>query len=219
MAMDWLTNIYLWIGMSLFFMILFGILFIFLIILARKTHAIVEFKAFMKGRPIALYFSDTKYCEWKPVEPDAGVIIDKDYGAFIISSTYVDKRTKNVLIPFQADFAASVDIRAAKIADDMQYVIKDPVQMRQLREAIARNQISEGESLQVLKTSINFGAIKNMMTALIPHNINAKIEKVIASRMKQYGNVNVPQVALLFAAVLGAMLMGYLIIRIAAPKK
>ncbi len=54
------------------------------------------------------------------------------------------------------------------------------------------------------------------MNALIPHNINAKIEKVIASRLKSYGNVNVPQVALLFAAVFGAMLMGYLIIRLVA---
>jgi len=67
-----------------------------------------------------------------------------------------------------------------------------------------------------LKTSIHFGAIKNMMTALIPHNITAKIEKVLAERMKNYGNVNVPQVALLFVAVLGAMLMGYLIIRTVA---
>ena len=48
------------------------------------------------------------------------------------------------------------------------------------------------------------------------NNINAKIEKVIASRLKNYGTVNVPQVALLFAAVLGAMLMGYLIIRLVA---
>jgi len=213
-----LTNIYLWIGLSLFFMLLFGLLMIFLIILSKKTHTIVEFKAWLKGRPIALFFQENRYCEWMPVEPEAGIITDKKYGSYIINerATYVDKRTKNILIPFDASFAASINVHAAKLADDLQYVVKDEEQMKMLRSAIGRNEIDDNESLDVLKTSIHFGAIKNMMTALIPHNINAKIEKAIAARMKGYGNVNVPQVALLFAAVLGAILIGYLIIRVAA---
>jgi hypothetical protein len=57
-----------------------------------------------------------------------------------------------------------------------------------------------------------------MMTALIPHNINAKIEKVIAQRMKSYGNVNVPQIALIFVAIFGAILLGALIIKLAFGK-
>ena len=52
------------------------------------------------------------------------------------------------------------------------------------------------------------------MSALIPHNINAKIEKVIASRIKNYGKVNAPQIILIFVAILGAILMGYLIIKL-----
>jgi hypothetical protein len=218
MAMEWITNIYLWMGMAFLFLILFIILFIFLIIIGKKTHAIDEFKAWMKGRPIALFFQENRYCEWKPVEPEAGIINDKNYGAFIINerATYVDKKTKNVLIPFDAQFGASINVHAAKLADDLQYIMKDEEEMKKLRFAIGRNLIDDNESLDCLKTSIHFGAIKTMMTALIPHNINAKIEKVIASRMKNYGNVNVPQIALLFAAVLGAMLMGYLIIRLVA---
>ena len=51
------------------------------------------------------------------------------------------------------------------------------------------------------------------MTALIPHNINAKIEKVIASRLKGYGQVNVPQIALLFCAILGAIILGTIIVK------
>lgn len=213
-----LVNIYFWIGMSLFFMLLFGLLIIFLVILAKKTHTIVEFKAWLKGKPIALFFQENRYCEWKPVEPEAGIITDEKYGSYIINerATYVDKRTKNILIPFDASFAASVNVHAAKLADDLQYIVKDEEQMKQLRSAIGRNMIDDNESINVLKTSVHFGAIKNMMTALIPHNINAKIEKAIAARMKGYGNVNVPQVALLFAAVLGAILIGYLIIKVAA---
>ena len=199
-------------------MLLFGLLIIFLVVLAKKTHTIVEFKAWMKGRPIALFFQENRYCEWKPVEPEAGIITDEKYGSYIINerATYIDKRTKNILIPFDASFAASINVHAAKLADDLQYIVKDEEQMKQLRSAIGRNLIDDNETINVLKTSVHFGAIKNMMTALIPHNINAKIEKAIASRMMNYGKVNVPQIALLFAAVLGAILIGYLIIRVAA---
>lgn len=215
---DILINIYLWMGLTFLFLILFILLLIFVIILAKKTHAVVEFKSWMKGWPIALFFQENRYCEWKPVAPEAGIVADKDYGAFIINerATYVDKRTKNVLIPFDASFGASVNVHAAKLADDLQYIMKDEEEMKKLRWAIGRNLIDDNETIDCLKTSIHFGSIKTMMTALIPHNINAKIEKVIASRMKNYGNINVPQVALLFAAVLGAMLMGYLIIRLVA---
>lgn len=215
---NWILNIYLWIGLSLTFMLLFFLLLIFLIVLAKKTHAVDEFKAWMKGRPIALFFQENRYCEWKPIEVEAGIVTDKEYGSFIINerATYVDKRTKNVLIPFDASFGASINVHAAKLADDLQYILKDEEEMKKLRWAISKNLIEDSESIDVLKTSIHFGAIKNMMTALIPHNINAKIEKMVAARLKNYGNVNVPQVALLFAAVLGAMLMGYLIIRLVA---
>jgi len=181
----------------------------------------IEFKAWLKGQPIALFFQENRYCEWKPVEPEAGIIIDKNYGAFIINekATYIDRRTKSILIPFDAAFGASVNVHAAKLADDLQYIMKDEEQMKRLRTAIANNNIDDSETIDALKTSIHFGAIKNMMTALIPHNINAKIEKVIASRMKGFGAVNVPQVALLFAAILGAIILGALVIKLAFPSK
>lgn len=221
MALTWLTNIYLWISLALLFMTLFFLLFIFLIIMGKKTHMTVEFKAWLKGQPIALFFQENRYCEWKPVEPEAGIITDKNYGAFIINerATYIDRRTKSILIPFDAAFGASVNIHAAKLADDLQYIMKDEEQMKQLRWAIANDVIDDSQSIDALKTSIHLGAIKNMMNALIPHNINAKIEKVIASRMKGFGNVNVPQVALLFAAILGAIILGSLIIKLAFPSK
>lgn len=182
-----------------------------------KTHAIIEFKAWLKGYPIALFFEENRYCEWRPVKPEAGIIQDKDYGAFIINekATYIDKTTKNILIPFDAAFGASINVHAAKLVDDFQYIVKDEEQMKTLRHAIANNLIDDSEEITALKTSIHFGAIKNMMNALIPHNINAKIEKVVASRMKALGSVNGMQIALTFGAVLGAMIMGYLIIRLA----
>jgi len=220
MAMTWLTNVYIWIGGTLLFLLLFLLETIFIIIMAKKTHATVEFKAWIKGQPICLFFQENRYCEWKICKPEAGIIQDKEYGAFIINerATYVDKRTKAVLIPFDAQIGSSINVHSAKLIEDLQYLVKDEEEMKKLRYAIATNAIDENEQINCLKTSIHFGAIKNMMTALIPHNINAKIEKVIASRLKGYGAINTPQIALLFAAILGAIILGYLIIRLVNPK-
>jgi hypothetical protein len=212
--MSFITNIFLWIGISLFFILAFFITFILLIVLAKKTHAMIELKSWMKGKPIALFFQENRYCEWKVVTPEAGIITDKVYGAFIINerATYVDRKTKSVLIPFDSSFGASLNVHAAKLADDLQYIVKDEEEMHRLRHAISNNLIQDSKTINVLKTSIHFGAIKNMMTALIPHNINAKIEMVLASRMSNYGKTNVSQVILLFAAIFGAILLGALVI-------
>ena len=218
--MSFLTNIYLWFSLALCFMMLFGMLIIFLIILAKKTHAIIEFKSWIKGIPIAMFFQENRYVEWKPVKPDAGVLEDKHYGTFIINerATYIDKKTKNVILPFDSNFGAGVNIHAAKLCDDLQYVMKDEEEMKKLRWAVANNVLDDSMSIEAIKTTVNIGAIKSMMNALIPHNINAKIEKVIASRMKSYGQINVPQIAILFAAIFGAILLGALIIKLAFPK-
>jgi len=219
--MEWVTNIYLWIGVAIVFLLLFIVEFIILFLLAKKTHAIIEFKAWMKGKPIALFFLENRYCEWKPVEVDAGIVQDKNYGAFIVNdkATYVDKRTKNILLPFDASIATGVNVHAAKLMDDLQYIVKDEEEMKKLRYAIANNMIEENEPVLGLRTTVDFGAIKNMMTAIIPHNVNAKIEKVIASRLKNFGQVNVPQIAMLFAAIFGAILLGALVIKLAFPGK
>jgi len=219
-GLAFLTNVYIWIGGTLLFMLLFFLLLILLIIISKKTHAMVELKAWRKGKPIALFFLENRYCEWRPVVVEAGIIQDKDYGAFIINekATYVDKRTKAVLLPFDASVAPGVNVHAAKLMDDLTYIVKDEEEMAKLRYAIANDMIDDAEPVMGLRTTVNFGAIKNMMSALIPHNINAKIEKVIAARLKNYGSINVPQVALLFAAIFGAILLGALIIKLVFPK-
>lgn len=215
--MEALMNPMIWIGTTVLFFLLFAGLLIILILLAKKTHAIIEFKAWLKGKPIAMYFLESGYCDWKPVQVEAGIIQDKDYGAYIVNekARYIDKTTKNVFLPFDASIAAGVNVKAAKVADDISYILQDEEQLKQLRRGIAEGTIGENDSFESLKTTVHFGSIKSMMTAMIPHNINAKIEKVIASRIKNLGQVNVPQIAMLFAAIFGAILLGALVIRLA----
>lgn len=220
MAVPFYLNIYTWMFTAIICLLLFGTMMVVFIIMAKKTHMVPEFKAFLKGRPICLFYRDDRYCDWKVVAPEAGIIQEKDYGAFIINdkSSYIDKKTKIVMIPFYSAIGASINVKAAKLADDLQYMIKDEVEMRKTRYAIANNLIDDSNSINVLKTSISFSAIKNMMTALIPHNVNSKIEKTIAARLKGYGNVNVPQIALMFGAVLGAIIVGIIIIKMVLGK-
>ena len=69
--MGFLTNPMTWIVATFFFALLFVVLLIFVIILAKMTHAITELKAKMKGAPIAMFFMDSRYCDWKVIKPEA----------------------------------------------------------------------------------------------------------------------------------------------------
>ena len=218
--MSFITNIYVWMGATFLFAILFIILMIVLILLAKKTHAIIEFKAWIKKQPIALYFQENRYCEWKPVKPQCGIIEDKTYGNFLINekATYIDKTTNNVLLPFDARFGVGINMKAAKLADDLGYIAKDEEQLKNLRIAIANNQIEESSTITALKTTINIGSLKSMLTSIIPHNIEAKINQIVASRLKNYGKINTQQVILVFVAIFGAILLGGLIVSIMLKK-
>ena len=211
----WLNNIYFWMIMTFVFLLLFILLFILVIVMAKKTHATVELRAWLSGKPIGLFFQENRYMHWEPVKPDAGILTHKHYGAFIINekATYIDKRTKNVMLPFDAQFGAGINIHAASLVDTFQYVMQDEEQMRELRKAIAMNELESTEEIDAVKTTVNINALKTMMTALTPHNINAKIEKVIASRIRGFGKTNATQVLLLFGGILGAIIIGYILIK------
>jgi len=213
------NNIFFWITICIGCLIVFLLMFILLFVLGKKTHAIIEFKAWLNGKPIALFFGEDRYCEWKPVDTEAGIIQDKKYGAFIINgrASYIDRKTKNALLPFDTSFGASINVHAAKLIDDLQYIVKDQSKMNILRNAIYKNLVDDSETITALKTSVYFGAIKTMMNALIPHNIDSKIEKTIAARLDNYNKVNVPQALLYGVAVIGALVLGGIFIKIAFP--
>ena len=217
MGMEFLTNIYLWMGLTFVFLILFILLFIVLFMIAKKTHGIKELKATLKGIPLCMFFNDSGYVEWKPIKPEAGLITDKDYGTYIINETgsYVDKTTKNIILPFDSQFASSVNIAATKVADDIQMLFKNPETVEKIRKAILTEQLDEASlgKLQTLKTSVQISKIRAMMTAMIPHNITSKIQKAVAAEMMNKGKVDGMQAAIIFAAILGAIIVGYILLK------
>lgn len=210
-----LISPYFWLGLTIFFGIIFILIIILFIVLAKKTHGIIEFKAWLKGNPIALFFQENRYCHWKVIKPEAGIIEDKDYGAFSINekATYIDEKTKNILIPFDTSFAASLNVHTSKLVEDLQYVYKTEEELKEFRRNIDNDVLDESKAISVLKTTVHFGSIKNIMNALLPHNINAKIVKTIAQRTQGYGG-NFQSILMYVLVFLGAVGMGALVLKL-----
>lgn len=173
-------------------LLLFSGLTILLIMLARKTHAIKEFKAMMSGKRLVLYFDDSGTVDWRTKKPTSGLIEDDDYGTHIINEkgTYVDKTTRNVLIPFCTNLAVGASVRNFKDADGLKNLLGDERDLGKIRYALANNLIDTKEDLGVLRESVNFSSLKAMANTMIPHNITAKINMEVAKRMKSFGGMN-----------------------------
>lgn len=214
-----LANVYLWIVLALVFLVILILMFIFLVILSKKTHAIIEFKAWFRGKPIAMFFRDDKQCDWKTVESEAGIIQDKQYGTFIMNkeAAYVDIKNRNLFLPFDASFSGGINMNAAHLVDSLKYILKDQNELRNFRNAVANNLIDENEIIKAVKTNVNVGSLKTMMNALIPHNISAKIEKIIAQRLQGYGKIDPKQAILVFVSIFGAILLGAMVIKLMSP--
>jgi len=209
-----INNVYLWIGGTFLFFLISMFLFIILIFLSKKTHAMIELKAFIKKQPIGLFFQDNRYCEWKVVKDESGIIEDKKYGSFIINEkgSYIDRLTKAILLPFDTGIATSLNIAACKVTDDLKLLISDEKQLHALRLAVASNQVDD-KVIESLKQSVNIGSIKSMLNAMLPHNITAKVNMMVAQKMSGWNKINYWEIGLMFCAIFGAIVMGVVVIK------
>lgn len=210
-----METIIIWIIAAIALFLLILIMFVALVIIGKKTHALIEFKSGMKGTPISIFFHDNRYCEWKNTKPDAGLIEDKVDGTFVIDSTYIDKKTKNVLIPFNSTFGMSLNAKASKLADDLTFILKEKDQRKKLKEGVLTGQISENETLKTLRTSINFSTLKHFVSPVLPQNIQSKIVNTVYLRTKSKGITNFQNMILLITAIIGALILGGIVLRYA----
>lgn len=208
-----MESIFIWVGLTTLLALLFMAGMVMLIFISKKTHGIIEFKSSAKGNPISIFFQDNRYCEWKNATPDAGMIEDKQYGSFVIDSTYIDKETKNVLIPFNSSFAMSLNVKAAKMADDLTYIFKEQKYRKRLKEGIMAGLIKETDGVDTLRTSVNFSALKHFVSPILPHNIQSKIVGTVNLRLKNAPNANIQNIVLLAIAALGAIILGGLVLK------
>jgi hypothetical protein len=177
---------------AMILLLLFAILLVILIILGKKTHALLEWKAMLSGKRLVLFFDDSRTVDWRTKKPTSNLIEDDDYGTYIVNEhgTYVDKKTRNIVIPFSTNLAVGASVRDFKMADDLHKVFTDEKKLQAIREALADNGIRDNEEFASLKESVNFSSLKSLANTIIPHNITAKINMEIAKRMKSFGGVN-----------------------------
>lgn len=216
-----------WMGVSALFIFLFLLIFIFLIYLGKKTHAILEFKAIMSGKPISLFFTDHKRVDWKVIEPEGNILVDKQYGAFVINEkgAYIDKKTKNVFLAFNPAAATNASVECFKMTDGLNKVLKDEKQLAMIRFALMNGQI-EGDDIVFehngqpeklsgfgkLRENVDFSHLKSLLNTLIPHAINSKIEMTIQQRLAGIGRINWVQIALIFLSVIGAVTLAIIML-------
>lgn len=202
------TTLYISLGVAVLGVLVFFAQIMFLMFINMKTHAIVELKASLKRNPIALFFSDNKYVDWRNEVPDAGIIEDELYGNFIIDSTYIDTKTKNIFVPCNTAFAISLNVKSAKLADDLRYVMKDQQNFSRFKLGLLNNTIDENDGLDTLRTTVDFSSIKHIVSPLLPHTLKSKIVSTVKLRLKDSGTSNMPNIILYVISAIGALIMG-----------
>jgi len=208
------TTLYICVGVAVIAALSFIVQIGVLVFINMKTHAMLEFKASMKREPIALFFDDNKYVEWKNEKTDAGMIEDKQHGYFMIDATYIDSKTKNVYIPYNTAFAVSLNVKSAKLADDLRFVLKNQDHFTNLKQGILNDEIGENEGIQTLRTTVNFSSIKHLVSPLLPHNVKSKVIGTVRLRLKDSGMSNMPNIALGIVAAIGAIILGGIMIKL-----
>lgn len=188
-------------------LLLWMILSLFLIILmARRTNGFRELRASMGGKRVIWFFDDTRTAEMRVHTPSAGIIQDDDYGDFIINEkgTYVDKRTRNIIIPFSSSLAIGAEVKHFQAANQLASILGDEKELQKISLSMANGEFSD-EKFDALRTSVNFGALKSFANTMLPHNIAAKINLEVAKRLKSYGNVNGKQMIMWIIMIIGAI--------------
>ena len=176
------------------------------IFMARRTNGFRELRASISGKRICYFFDDTRTFEMKIHAPSAGIIEDEDYGDYVINEkgTYVDKHTRNIVIPFSSSLAVGGEVKHFQAADELSKLLGDEKELQKISLAMANGELVD-ERFDALRTSINFGSLKSFANTMIPHNISAKINMEVAKRLKSYGNVNGKQIVLYIIMIVGAI--------------
>lgn len=217
MMFGFINNIYFWIIGFFVSVVISIMLFIVLFLIKLKTNAMVELKAFFKKTPVSIFVSDGKFLDMKALSVDCGLIKDKDYGLFIRNkkSSYLGKNNRNIYDIYDLSFAPGINVSAAKAAEELKNFGLTEDDYEILYKAIVSGETKD-EKLDCLRCNVNLSHLKDFNDNIEPHNVNAAVEKKVAQQLKSMGVTNSMQSALVFIAILGAIVMGYILLKIVA---
>jgi len=214
MVMDLLMSKTLWIGMTVTFGLLFLGMVIFYYFLFKKTHLMTEIKAFFSDTPIGIFFQDNKFAEFKPITPINGIVYDQYYGPFVVSTTYVDKKTKKIIIPFDVDLDGDRTSNMKELVTEFQNVTNNQKSIADLRTAISTKSIDNtNKNVQNMTSHIKYSNLKQLFYSMVPHNIKSRIEQLVSNKIKSMGSVNHMQAIMIFGAIFGIIVIAALILK------
>lgn len=205
------TNLF-WMLVTGFLGVVFVLFSIFFIILFKRTHAFMELKSFITKTPLAIFFQDNRFAELKSITPISGVINDKTYGPFIVGTTYVDKKTKNIIIPFDVDMDGDRTSSIKELVDKFRKISSNEKSMMNFRKLISNEQIKEDKTVKNVTSVISMGSLKSLFYSSAPHNIKSKIEKLVSEKIKHSSNVDYKSAIILFVSIFGMSILAALVL-------
>lgn len=188
------------------------VMIIFMYLLFKRTHAYMELKSFLTKTPLAIYFQDNRFADLKTITPINGVINDKAYGPFIVSTTYVDKKTKNIIIPFDIDMDGDRTSSIKELVDKFKKISNNEKSMMNFRKLISNEQIKEDKTIKNVTSVINMGVLKSLFYSSAPHNIKSKIEKLVSVKLKNATNIDYKSAAVIFVVIFGSSVLAALVL-------
>lgn len=213
MLMQILLNPIIWITSTIFLGLFVIGMAIFYYLLFKRTHVYDELHAFFTNTPIGIFFQDNKFAEWKPITPLNGVVYDMDYGPFLVTTTYVDKKTKNIFIPFDVDMDGDRTSNFQDLVDEFRYISNNEKSIADLRTAISSEMMVDNKNIENLTSSIKFGILKTLFYSTAPHNIKSKIEKLVSEKIVKMSNVNFMQAIIVFGAIFGIIVIAAILLK------
>jgi len=218
MATSFLLNTSLWVGISIFFFLSLIGIGIFYYLLFKKTHVKSEIKAYISNTPIGIFFQDNKFVDWKPVSPINGIVYDETYGPFVVTTTYVDKKTKNIIMPFDIDMDGDRTTNIKELVEEFRNITNNEKSIAELRSVIASGEIETNTNINNVTSYIRYGALKNLFVSSVPHNIKSKIEKIVAERIVKHSNVKPMEAIIVFGAIFGIIVIASILLKTVGGK-
>lgn len=212
--MEFLLNIWVWVGSFIFFTVLCIMLSILYYFLFNKTHIKTELKASLSKTPIAMFFQDNMYVDWKPITPINGIVYDKYYGPFMVTTTYVDKTTKNIIMVFDVDMDGDRTSSVKDLVNEFRLISTNEKSINGLRASISDKTVNVTTNIKNMTSHIKFSSLKSLFMSSTPHNIKSKIEKVVAMKVAKFKNVNPMHAVIVFGAIFGIIIIGAILLKI-----
>ena len=212
-ALDFLMNFWVWGGVTALFFVLNFFLVILFVLLVKRTHLLVELKAWMSGTPIGIFFQDNKFAEWKPITAINGIVYDEHYGPFIVTTTYVDRKTKNIIMAFDVDMDGDRSSNLKELVTHFRHITTNEKSIVHLRASISAEQVEGDQHIKNVTSHIKFSALKSLFINSAPHCIKSKIEKIVSQKLNSQGNVDPMQAIIVFGAIFGIIVMAAMILK------